>query len=234
MSTKIGAIVLSRFDSTRLPGKALRKVKNKPLIEYVIEKAHKVKGVNGVCVATSNRNVDDPIVDFCKQNQVSVFRGSGEDVAERFLECMDFNNWDAALRVNGDSPLHNSELLSEAVRIFSKGNLDIVTNVFPRSYPIGMSVELVSKSALRRAYDRMIKPSNFEHVTEYFYENVKNFNLGLLPQNKTDHSKIRLVVDTYSDFERFKWLINELENDNVKEKYDKIIDLYTIYERKKS
>ena len=84
MSTKIGAIVLSRFDSTRLPGKALRKVKNKPLIEYVIEKAHKVKGVNGVCVATSNRNVDDPIVDFCKQNQVSVFRGSGEDVAERF------------------------------------------------------------------------------------------------------------------------------------------------------
>ena len=87
MEKKVGAIVLSRFDSTRLPGKALQKVKNKPLIEYVLERAYKVKGLCGVCVATSIRSIDDPIVEFCEHNNIPVFRGSGEDVAKDFLSA---------------------------------------------------------------------------------------------------------------------------------------------------
>ena len=70
---------------------------------------------------------------------------------------MNFNRWDAAVRINGDSPLHHSELLSEAVRVYFSDNVEIVTNVFPRSYPIGMSVELVSKLALQKAYTKMKK-----------------------------------------------------------------------------
>ena len=234
MSTKVGAIILSRFDSSRLPGKALLEVKSKALIEYVLERVYRVKGLSGICVATSIRDIDDPIVEFCKNNDVSVFRGSGDNVAERFLECMNFNNWDAALRVNGDSPLHNIELLSEAVRIYSPDKMDIVTNVFPRSYPIGMSVELISQSALQKAHDKMKKASNFEHVTQYFYENSKDFNLQLLPRNKVDHSDIRLVVDTKSDFERFKWLINVLGQEYLRTKYKNLIDLYLSYEKQQS
>ena len=231
MEAKIGAIVLSRLDSSRLPGKALQKVNNKPLIEYVLERAHKVKGLCGVCVATSRRSVDDPIAEFCENNNIHVFRGSGEDVANRFLECMNFNSWDAAVRINGDSPLHNSDLLSEAVRVYSSENADIVTNVFPRSYPVGMSVELVSKLALQQAYNKMKKASNFEHVTEYFYENSDYFNLKSLPYNKVDHSKIRLVVDTKSDFERFAWLINSLGKKYLSVNYENLIDLYMSYEK---
>tara|TARA_B100000780_G_C21114079_1_gene450521 strand:- start:765 stop:1469 length:705 start_codon:yes stop_codon:yes gene_type:complete len=234
MNIKVGAIVLSRFDSSRLPGKALRQVNNKALIEYVLEKAYKVKGLNGVCVATSSRNIDDPIAEFCKQNDVPVFRGSGDNVAERFLKCMEWNGWDAAVRINGDSPLHSSELLSKALDIYSPDHMDMVTNVFPRSYPIGMSVELVSQSALRRAFDKMVKASNFEHVTEYFYENAKDFNLGFLPKNNIDHSKISLAVDTQSNFERFKWLIDELGSEYLDANYQNIIDLYISYEKHKS
>ena len=231
MNKNVGAIVLSRFDSSRLPGKVLRKVKNKALIQYVLERAYRVKGVKGVCVATSRRGIDDPIVDFCEHNDVPVFRGSGEDVAERFLECMKFFNWDAAVRINGDSPLHNSELLSEAVQIYSPDHVDIVTNVFPRSYPVGMSVELVSQSALQKAYYKMKKASNFEHVTEYFYENKNDFNFQSLPQNKVDHPNLRLVVDTKSDFERFKWLINTLGKEYISAKYENLINLYLSYEK---
>ena len=95
-----------------------------------------------------------------------------------------------------------------------------------------MSVELVSKLALQKAYTKMKKASNFEHVTEYFYENSKDFNLKSLPHNKVDHSKIRLVVDTISDFERFKWLINSLGNKYLSAKYENLIDLYISYEKK--
>lgn len=234
MIKKVGAIVLSRFDSSRLPGKALREVNNKTLLEYVLEKAFEVKGLDGVCVATSCRGIDDPIADLCIQNNVPIFRGSGDNVAERFIGCMECNDWSAALRINGDSPLHSSDLLSKAVDIYSPNQMDIVTNVFPRTYPIGMSVELISVLALKKAYKKMIKASNFEHVTEYFYENIKDFNLGFLPKNYIDHSNIRLVVDTLSDFERFEWLIDELGHNYLTTKYKNIIDLYKFYEKRKN
>ena len=80
----------------------------------------------------------------------------------------------------------------------------------------------------------MKKASNFEHVTQYFYENSKDFNLQLLPRNKVDHSDIRLVVDTKSDFERFKWLINVLGQEYLRTKYKNLIDLYLSYEKQQS
>ena len=232
MTISVGAIILSRYDSTRLPGKALCQVKNKALIEYVLERASIIKGISGICVATSDRNIDEPIVKFCHDNDVNVYCGSVNDVAKRFLECMEINNWDAAIRICGDSPLHNSKLMSQAVNIYtSSRNIDIVSNVFPRSYPVGMSVELVSRAALRIAYARMDKASNFEHVTEYFYENSKDFNFELFPKNNFDHSKVHLAVDTQLDFERFQWIIEELGSDYLNASYQNIIDLYMSYEK---
>ena len=177
--------MLSRFDSSRLPGKALRKVRGKSVIEYVLERANNVNGLDGVCVATSNRKIDDPISDFCQENGVRVFRGSGLDVAGRFLKCIEENGWNAAVRINGDSPLHSAELLSQGVAIYSSKykSVDIVTNTFPRSYPIGMSVEVVSLEALTRAYSQMSKATNFEHVTEYIYtKTIKILVLNVFPR----------------------------------------------------
>jgi spore coat polysaccharide biosynthesis protein SpsF len=232
MTISVGAIILSRYDSTRLPGKALCQVKNKALIEYVLERATRIKGISGACVATSSREIDDPIANFCCENDVNVYRGSANDVAKRFLECMEANNWDAAIRICGDSPLHNIELMTQAVNIYSASkNADIVTNVFPRSYPVGMSVELVSQSALRIAYAEMNKASNFEHVTEYFYENSKDFNFELFPKNNFDHSKVHLAVDTQLDFERFQWIIEKLGSNYLNASYQNIIDLYRSYEK---
>jgi len=84
MTISVGAIILSRYDSTRLPGKALCKVKNKALIEYVLERALRIKGISGVCVATSARKIDEPIAKFCLKNDVNVHRGPATDVAKRF------------------------------------------------------------------------------------------------------------------------------------------------------
>lgn len=231
MTIKIGAIILSRMDSIRLPGKALRLVRNKPLIKYVIDRACQVEGVSGICVATSGREIDDPIVKFCTENNICVYRGSPNDVAGRFLECMESNAWDAALRINGDSPLHSYELLSDAVRIHSLADADLITNVFPRSYPIGMSVELIAKTALRSAHGNMEKNSNFEHITEYFYENQDDFNIKTFLLNRFDHSEVHLAVDTKRDLHRFEWIVNELGDQYAVADYEKIIDLYMAYEK---
>ena len=231
MTKKIGAIVLSRIDSSRLPGKALKKVKNKVLIEYVLERALNVNEICDVTVATSYRKIDDPIALYCKQRKIRVFRGTCDDVALRFLECMKQNNLDAALRVNGDSPLHSHLLMSQAVEMYKSEKIDLITNVFPRSYPVGMTVELVSRDALDKAYKKMKKDSNFEHVTEYFYENSRDFNIKTIDEYNYDHSGIQLAVDSEDDFKRFKWIINKLGKSYLSASYEKIIDLYKLYEK---
>ena len=227
---KVGVIVLSRFDSSRLPGKALRLVNDKPLIQYVMERAMRVDGAADVVLATSSREVDDVIARYGTQNNIDVFRGSTDDVAHRFLKCMEHNGWDAAIRVNGDSPLHSHMLLTEAIKTFYSAGADLITNIFRRSYPIGMAVEVVSRQALESAYGKMIKATNHEHVTEYFYENHEDFNIVEFPRNRLNHSKVRLAVDTQNDLDRFNWIISKLGRDYLKADYEKIIDLYAAYE----
>ena len=162
---------------------------------------------------------------------IQCFRGSGADVASRFLNCLEVNDWDAGLRINGDSPLHNHLMLSQAVRQYTSLDIDLITNVFPRSYPIGMSVELISRSALGRAYAKMDKASNFEHVTEFLYENPAEFHFEFIPENNSDHSTVRLAVDTSSDLERFEWIIGRIGSEYLQASYERIIDLYMSYEQ---
>ena len=222
--------MLSRFDSSRLPGKALKLVNGKPIIQYVLERAMRVEGAADVVLATSGRAVDDVIAAYGTQNNIDVFRGEADDVAHRFLKCMERSGWDAAIRVNGDSPLHSQTFLTEGMETFSACEADLITNVYPRSYPIGMTVEIVSRKALRSAYKKMIKATSHEHITEYFYENSADYKIVALPRNSLDHSKIRLAVDTQKDLDRFNWILNRLGEDYLKADYEKIIDLYKYYE----
>ena len=230
---RIGVIVLSRHDSSRLPGKAMKQINNKPMIDYVLERALLIENICETILATSSRDVDNSIIERAKNfENISYYRGSIDDVSKRYLMCMEEYDLDAAIRVNGDSPIHSHDLINKSVKIYKNKKPDILTNVFPRSYPKGMTVEIISRKAMNYAYNLMNEKSDKEHVSKYFYENPEKFEILNISQMPTNHSNIQLSVDTSLDFERMKWIILKLGDNYREAEYNKIIELYKKYEKK--
>ena len=108
----IGAIILCRFDSSRLYGKALKRICEKPIIEWIYYFLRKSDKINNIYIATSNHESDNAIAEFCYGKEIEVFRGSKDNVAKRFLDCAEFYELDYAFRINGDNLFVNSEILS--------------------------------------------------------------------------------------------------------------------------
>ena len=206
---KIGAIVLARFDSQRLPGKALREVAGRALLGYAFDVCRRVPGVDVVALATTKREVDQPLVDFARSEQVACVRGDTDDVAGRFLAACDSLQLDAALRMNGDSPLNRPALLGDAVSIFRRGGWDLVSNVPGRSFPFGVSAEVISARALHSAYPHMTTV-NREHVTQYFYERAEAIRLHRMSSGRDDLRGVQLAVDDARDLARFTALRERL------------------------
>ncbi len=230
---KTGVIVLSRIDSARLPEKAIKCVNNKSIIEYVVEKAKKIKN-SEIIIATPDRKIDDQILDkFKDDKEVKKYKGSLEKVSHRFLECMKHYKLDVAIRLNGDSPLHSYKIINDFLEIFIQKKPDLLTNVFPRSYPVGMSIEIISLNALANACSRMTQESHFEHISKFFYENSDSFNIINISQEPINHSKVNLSVDTKEDFERFKWIINKCKQNYLNADYNELIKFYNEYENAK-
>jgi spore coat polysaccharide biosynthesis protein SpsF len=197
---RIGAIVQARMSSRRLPGKSLRPLCGKPMLQYVLETLRHVDQLDEAIVATSTDPSDDPIVEFCDRIGSVCIRGSLENVAERFLQASKSRGFSAFVRVSGDSPLLDGRLVARSIDLFGNSNADVVTNVFPRTYPPGMSVELVRTAAFEAAISQLEDPYDREHVTSYFYRNADQFrivNFSLDPPRRDVH----LAVDTAEHFD---------------------------------
>lgn len=208
----LGAIVVCRLDSDRLPGKVLRNIKRKPLLEYVLSRSRQVKALGGnIVVATSNRPADDPIEDYCHEHAIRTFRGAAEDVAGRVLNCAKSFALDHFLRVNADSPFLDPRLVTEACTIAESGEYDIVTNLYPRSFPYGISVELIKTTCFETAYRQMWSDYHFEHMTTYLYENMASLKFYNIPRNGDDLSACRLTVDTEEDCTLFEQFLDTME-----------------------
>lgn len=200
----LGAIVLSRMDSSRLPGKALKEVAGHPMIWYVLERAKRIVGINSVVLATTDRNVDTPLAETVSGWGVPVFRGSCNDVAGRVLNCALHFEFDAFVRVCGDSPLLDWEALSAGVTILKDQRMDIVTNRIPRSFPIGQSVEILRTDIFEQGYGRMSTDDHYEHVTAYFYEHLDTYTMHNMLCPSGNHAALSVAVDTAEDLERFR------------------------------
>ncbi len=197
---RIGAIVQARMSSKRLPGKSLRPLCGKPMLQYVLESLEHVNQLDETIVATSTDPSDDPIVELCDRLGSVCFRGSLENVAERFWRASEARGFSAFVRISGDSPLLDPRLVTRAVDLFVESKADVVTNVFPRTYPPGMSVELVRSAAFERTVPELDDPYDREHVTSYFYRNSDQFrlvNFSLDPPRRDVH----LAVDTAEHFD---------------------------------
>ena len=210
---KIGIAILSRFNSTRLPGKALIEIRSKTLLQHIIDRVSILEPEVEYCVATSDLFVDEPIINFCELNGFKYFRGSLNNVSHRLLSCALKNNWDYIIRINGDNLFVDVDIINELV-IKAKGqSYDFLSNVPGRSFPYGMSVEILKTTFFSKTIGYIKDSYDQEHVTSWFY---KNENIGTRYYLKNDKFKhmlgLNLAIDDRKDVERaikiFKLLPN--------------------------
>lgn len=203
---RIGAVILARLDSRRLPGKALIEVAGRPLLGHAVDICRHVAGLDAIALATSDRPEDDALEAFAHSEGITCVRGSLDDVAGRFLAAMRQLDLDGALRLNGDSPLNRPALLGQAVERFRQGDRDLVTNVVGRTYPFGVSAEVVGRAAMERACTAMEAPEHREHVTKMFYDHPELVRMEVLANPEAGMSGVQLAVDDQDDLDRFAWI----------------------------
>jgi spore coat polysaccharide biosynthesis protein SpsF len=201
----LGCIVQARSGSTRLPGKVLQEVAGKPLLAYLLERLAVCESVDEVCVATSVDDADDAVAALAARLGFACARGPHEDVAARFVATLDARGYDAVVRLCADSPLLDPALVDRAVSLFAEGGADLVTNVHPRTFPKGESVEVFSAEKLREAYPRMCAEDR-EHVTRHFYRHADSYRIRSFASD-TDLSDVRLCVDTAEDMARVEAVV---------------------------
>lgn len=201
----------ARMTSTRLPGKVLKEVMGKPLLEYQIERLKKVKQADDLVIATTINESDQPIIELCKKLNINYYRGSEEDVLSRYYEAAKQYQADVIVRVTSDCPLIDPAVVDEVINNFRKstGKYDYVSNTLERTYPRGMDTEVFSIEALKEAYDKAVLTPEREHVTLYIYSHPEKFRLFSVKYKK-DESSHRWTVDTEEDFILIKAILEEL------------------------
>lgn len=226
----IGAIIFARYDSKRLYGKALIDIEGRSLLGRVIDRSKLINGINNIIIATSDRSIDNHIYEFAQSEGIKTFRGSCNDVYQRSIDACEKYKFDFFARICGDRPFFDYELVSKAIEIFKKKGADLVTTMYPRTYPPGLTTEIIKKNLLKR-YNKEIK-DNFdrEHLTTYFYRNpndLKIINLENKSFNKIN--KIKLVVDTEEDLKKARWIARKLTLQKGTRNMQEIISLALKY-----
>lgn len=198
---RVFAFVQARMTSRRFPGKVLAPFRGRPMIEHVLERVARAVGRDRVVLATSTDASDDPLAAYAAKLSYRVSRGPLDDVFARFEQCLRENPCDWFFRVCADSPLYEPELMLRALAL-AGDQTDLVTNVFPRSFASGLSVELVRTEAFARLSRGVLTAEQREHATKGFYDAPKSFNIVNFSAEKD--SAGGLTVDTLEDLRRLE------------------------------
>ena len=206
---KATAIIQARYSSTRLPGKVLMKVLDKTVLEYVVERVSRAKHIKKVIVATSVNEADLKIAELLDDRGVSFYRGSENDVLDRFyraaLEC----GAEHLVRITADCPLADPVLIDSIIERYFASGADYCSNTLEVTYPDGLDAEVFSFKALSDAWKNAKLTSEREHVTPYIYKHPERFKLESFKYAE-DLSGKRWTVDEKTDFMFVKAVIEAL------------------------
>ncbi len=210
-----GIVILSRYNSSRLPGKALLKIKDKTILEYIVERLNQVVRLSDIVIATSDEESDDPIAEFAAETGIGLFRGSLDNVAERFYEAAKSRGWDFATRINGDNIFVDTLVLSQMLALADTGQYDFISNVKGRTFPRGMSVEIISLPYYESLLPVINRSAAYrEHVTLLLYEHEVGKHFYYLNEKLPQASGIQMALDTVEDVERTKQIISRFTKDH--------------------
>lgn len=205
---KIAAIIQARMTSTRLPGKVLKLVCKKPMLSHIVERLKFSKFINQIILAIPDTKENDILEEFALQNSLKYYRGSEEDVLSRFYFAAKENNSEVIVRITGDNPLIDHDIIDEAIKSHLDKKADYSWTRAPERFlPLGLDVEVFNFQTLKKIHEDAKENWHREHVTPYLYENPDIFkinNVALLASLENPH--LRLTVDTKEDLE----LINKI------------------------
>jgi spore coat polysaccharide biosynthesis protein SpsF len=192
-------IIQARMGSHRLPGKVTRKIIGKPLLEHLVERLRQTKQVNQIIIATTTAPIDKEISVLAEALNVPVFRGSEENVLDRFFLAAQWAKADIVIRVTADNPLTDAANIDRMVEEHLKNNADYTTTI---GMPLGTTAEVISMDILHKAHNLAKNQYDLEHVTPFIRRQPKLFKVQTL-QAHTELSRpdIRLTVDYLEDFE---------------------------------
>ena len=219
--------------STRLPNKVLREVNGTPLLEYECLRLSASKKIDKLIIATSTLKNDDPIEKLGKKRGIEVFRGSPENVLDRYYSCAKYFNENNSVdelnivRITGDCPLIDPVVIDEVITSFLRTGVDYASNTLTPTYPDGMDIEIFSFDALQKAYTFAKYPSDKEHVT-LFIKNSEIFSKYNHEAN-SDFSHLRLTVDEEHDFKLIEEIIKYFVHRRVNYSYLDIVSFLTQY-----
>lgn len=208
---KIAATIEARMTSTRLPGKVLKPILGRPVLELLIERLQRVKYLDEIVVATTINDTDQPIIDLCNRLNVKYFRGSEEDVLKRVLDAAKSVSADLIVEITGDCPLLDPHIVEECIKTFLDGNYDYVSNAIERSYPDGLDVQVFPVSVLEEVDSLTKDPVDHEHVSLYIYRHPERYRLlNLKAKGDLFWPELGITLDTQEDYELIKDIFEEL------------------------
>jgi len=233
MTERIIAVIPARLDSTRLPRKQLRSMNGEPMINYLLRRMESVSVIDEVVIATSSREIDDPLAEWSAKNDIGCYRGDLEDVLKRFAETASAYDADIVVRANGDNPLLAPEATVAGVKLVQQSQFEYATgkNMFT-GLPVGLGPGIIRTETLWDLNDLVECSYHKEHVTTYIFENHSEFSWASIPaKEEWKKRELSATVDTQTDFnfvedivgklpkkESSKWSIEDIINASEKEK----------------
>lgn len=194
------AVLQARVSSTRLPGKVLKPILGQPMIMRQIERVMRSRLIDRLVVATSKERTDDALEQACAMHDVNCFRGSLDDVLERFYQASATYNPEYVVRLTGDCPLADPEIIDLVITHCREGGYDYVSSALEPTFPDGLDAEVFRFTALMTAWREASLPSQREHVTPFIYQNPERFRIGSI-KGSEDLSHLRWTVDEPADFD---------------------------------
>jgi len=203
-------VIQARMDSTRLSKKVMLPILGKPVIWHIYNRLKFSKKIDEICISTSTESVDDPIVEFAKQNNIKFYRGSADNLVSRHLGAANSFHSDVIVRITSDDPLVDPEIVDEVILLYEKNpSSDFVSNSKEHTYPIGLEVEVMPKKTLEKFLPISDNQIFYEFfISNYIYERPNEFNsLGL---RLNEPKLLRWTLDYSEDYEFIKEVYSNL------------------------
>lgn len=210
------AIIQARISSSRLPGKIMKDICNKPILYHVVERVKLSRLIDKVIVATCESSNNDVIRDLCKRENILCFSGNEDDVLDRYYQAaksFDLSNDDIIVRITSDCPMIDPQIIDKVIKAFLNEKADYASNVQRPTFPDGLDCEVFTFTALAESWKNATMKSEREHVTQFMRKYPETFKI-ISYENDTDLSNYRWTVDQEEDFQLVKEIYEKLYETN--------------------
>jgi len=207
----ISAIIQARVSSTRLPNKVFSKIEGKPLIWHVVNRLKYSRCLDNIILATTKNKNDDVIEKWANENNVFFFRGSEDNVLERYYRAAKFYNSSIIIRITADDPFKDYKIMDRVIEKYINSDVDFACNNYPPTFPEGLDIEVFSFEALKNVNNNARSDYEKEHVTQYFFKHPEKFRI-INVANDEDFSGLRWTIDEEDDLRMVREIYKHFRN----------------------